>query len=61
MFITTKEIKDQSGKVSTIIESVEQIKQNSSGFAQGLELLSNFETDDNKRMVFIFSRLIPKK
>jgi hypothetical protein len=33
---------------------VEQIKQNSMGFSQGSELLTNFENSDAIRMVFIY-------
>lgn len=54
MVITTKESKDSSNNVKTIVETVEQIKQNSVGFSQGLELLTNFDNADNLRMVYIF-------
>lgn len=56
MIITTKDTKDSTGNVSTIVETVEQIKQNSMGFSQGLELLTNFDNSDNLRMVFIYIR-----
>lgn len=56
MVITTKETKDSSDNVSTIVETVEQIKQNSVGFSQGLELLTNFDNADGLRMVFIYIR-----
>jgi SepF-like predicted cell division protein (DUF552 family) len=56
MIIKTTEIKDASDNTTTVIESVESIKQNSAGFVKGLELLSNFENGDGKRMVFIYSR-----
>ena len=58
MVITTKESKDSANNVTTIVESVEQIKQNSVGFSQGLELLSVFPNGDDKRMVFIYGRAI---
>jgi hypothetical protein len=58
MIITTKEIKDSSNNVRTVVETVEQIKQNSVGFSQGLELLSNFDNADNLRMIFIYIREI---
>lgn len=58
MVITTKESKDSANNVTTIVESVEQIRQNSVGFSQGLELLSVFPNVDDKRMVFIFGRAI---
>ena len=58
MVITTKESKDSANNVKTIVETVEQIKQNSVGFSQGLELLSVFPNGDDKRMVFIYGRAI---
>ena len=58
MVITTKESKDSANNVTTIVESVEQIRQNSVGFSQGLELLSVFPNGDDKRMVFIYGRVI---
>lgn len=56
MIISTKEIKDPSDNVTTIVETVEQIKQNSLGFSKGLELVTNFETSNNLNMVFIYLR-----
>jgi hypothetical protein len=56
MVISTKETKDSTNKTTTIVETVEQIKQNSMGFSQGLELLTNFDNSDAQRMVFIYSR-----
>ena len=61
MVITTKESKDSSNNVKTIVETVEQIKQNSVGFSQGLELLTNFDNSDSLRMVFIYFREIIKE
>ena len=61
MVITTKESKDSTNNVKTIVETVEQIKQNSVGFTQGLELLANFDNTDTKRMVFIYMREIIKE
>ena len=58
MVITTKESKDSANNVKSIVETVEQIKQNSVGFSQGLELLSVFPNGDDKRMVFIYGRAI---
>jgi len=54
MVITTKETKDSTNNVKTIVETVEQIKQNSIGFSQGLEVLTVFEHIDGLRMVFIY-------
>ena len=56
MIITTKEIKDEKNDITTIVETVEQIKQNSVGFSQGLELLTNFDKEDKLRMVWIYVR-----
>ena len=61
MVITTKESKDSTNNVKTIVETVEQIKQNSSGFSQGLELLTNFDNVDGKRGVFIYMRELKKE
>ena len=60
MVIKTTETKDASNNTNTIVETVEQIKQNSTGFTQGLELLTNFDHSDNKRMVFVFARELLK-
>lgn len=56
MVITTKETKDSTNNVKTIVETVELIKQNSVGFSQGLELLTNFDNADSLRIVFIYIR-----
>ena len=55
MIITTKETKDSTKNVKTIVETVEQIKQNSVGFSRGLELLTNFYDSNNFRMIYIYS------
>jgi 6-pyruvoyl-tetrahydropterin synthase len=48
-------------KSSTVVETIESIKENATGFSQGLELLSNFENESAKRVVFIYYREINKK
>ena len=58
MIITTNETKDTTGNVTTIVKTVEQIKQNSMGFSKGLELLTNFDNADSKQMVFFYFREI---
>jgi hypothetical protein len=60
MVIKTTETKDASNNITALTETVEQIKQNSTGFSQGLELLTNFDHSDNKRMVFVFARELVK-
>ena len=47
-------------KTETVVESIESIKENAVGFSQGLELLTNFDDETSKRMVFIFYREIQK-
>jgi 6-pyruvoyl-tetrahydropterin synthase len=47
-------------KTNTVVESIESIKENSMGFSQGLELLTNFDDENSKRMVFIYYREIQK-
>lgn len=56
MVISTKETIDSTNKTTTIVETLEQIKQNSMGFSQGLELLTNFDNADALHMVFIYAR-----
>lgn len=61
MIISTKETKDTLKRSTTVIETLEVIKQNSTGFSQGLELLTNFMNDADKKMVFIYARELSKK
>lgn len=56
MVISTKDVKDSANKVSTIVETIEHIKQNSMGFSQGLELLTNFDSTGNLRVVYVYFR-----
>jgi hypothetical protein len=60
MVIKTTETTDSTSNTNTIVETVESIKQNASGFSQGLELLTNFDNSDGKRMVFIYMRELKK-
>ena len=59
MVIKTTERESKSSS-SVLTEIIESIKQNSSGFSQGLELLSNFDSLDNNRTIFIYIREIKK-
>jgi 6-pyruvoyl-tetrahydropterin synthase len=59
LVIKTREQKTGE-KTETVVESIESIKQNAVGFSQGLELLTNFDDETSKRMVFIFYREIQK-
>ena len=60
MVIKTTEQKTKDSN-NTVVETIESIKQNSMGFSQGLELLTNFDNTDNNRMVFIYFREIKKE
>ena len=59
MVIKTTERESKSSS-SVLTETIESIKQNSSGFSLGLELLSNFDNADNNRTIFIYIREIKK-
>lgn len=48
-------------KTTSVVESLEAIKENSMGFSQGIELLVNFEDEINKRTIFIHYKEITKK
>jgi 6-pyruvoyl-tetrahydropterin synthase len=50
----------ENNQTKSVTESIEQIKQNSIGFSQGLELLTNFENSDSKKMVYVYMREIKK-
>ena len=60
LIIKTTEQKNGE-KSSTVVETIESIKENAIGFSQGLELLNNFEDEKTKKMVFIYYREINKK
>lgn len=57
LVIKTTEQKSNDS-TSTVIETLETIKESSLGFTRGLELLINFDDSDLKRMVFIYYREI---
>ena len=54
LIIRTTEVKDSTGVVTVSEKTIEKI--HSVGFVQGMELLINFATADDKYMVFIYSR-----
>ncbi len=57
MIIKTTERKQKdSNQVS--VEILETIKEQSNGFTQGMELLINFDSANNKEAVFVFSKEI---
>ncbi len=55
LVIKTTETKDSTSTKSTV-EMIESIRESSVGFVQGMELLTNFDTEEGKRMVFIYYR-----
>lgn len=59
LVIITTENKS-TDKPSTAVESIESIKENAMGFVKSMELLTNFDNPDGKRMVFIFYKEMKK-
>lgn len=59
LVIKTTENKS-TDKPSTAVETIESIKENALGFVKSMELLSNFDNGDGKRMVFIFYKEMTK-
>lgn len=55
LVIKTTETKDSTSTKSTV-EMIESIRESSVGFVEGMELLTNFYTEEVKRMVFIYYR-----
>ena len=60
MVIRTKETTDSTSNTHTIVETVETIKENSSGFTQGMEMLTTFDNSDGLRRVFVYCREMVK-
>ena len=59
LVIKTTENKS-TDKPSTAVETIESIKENAMGFVKSMELLTNFDNPDGKRMVFIFYKEMTK-
>lgn len=59
--IKTTETKADSSEVQTTVETIEKIKENSVGFVNGLELLTNFDIEEGKRMLFIYIKKIEEE
>lgn len=59
LVIKTTENKS-TDKPSTAVETIESIKENAVGFVKSMELLTNFDNPDGKRMVFIFYKEMTK-
>lgn len=60
LVIKTSETKSIN-KPNTTVETIESIKVNAIGFVKSMELLTNFDTTDGKRMVFIYIKELNKK
>ena len=60
IIIKTSERKSKISAESTT-ETLETIKENAYGFTQGLELLVNFNNQDETRMVFIYTKELIKQ
>ena len=43
-----------TNNITSIVETIESIKENAMGFVKSMELLINFDNVDGKRMIFIF-------
>jgi hypothetical protein len=59
LVIKTTENKS-TDKQNTAVETIESIKENAMGFVKSMELLTNFDNPDGKRMVFIFYKEMQK-
>jgi hypothetical protein len=59
LVIKTTENKS-TDKPNTAVETIESIKENAMGFVKSMELLTNFDNTDGKRMVFIFYKEMNK-
>jgi hypothetical protein len=47
-------------KPTSAVETIESIKENAMGFVKSMELLTNFDNSDGKRIVFIYYKEIIK-
>lgn len=60
--IKTTEVKQKdSANTKTTLETIETIRENSIGFVKAMELLTNFDIEDGKRMVFIYYKELEEK
>jgi hypothetical protein len=57
----TEEKQKDSAKTKTTIQTIEVIRENSIGFVKAMELLTNFDIEDGKRMVFIYYKELESK
>ena len=60
LVIKTTENKSTDKPATSALETIESIKENAMGFVKSMELLTNFDNPDGKRMVFIFYKEMTK-
>lgn len=58
LIISSNEEKLNDSQIKHIIKTLETIRENSIGFVKSLELLTNFDIEEGKRMTFIFYKEI---
>lgn len=58
---TPEEKQKDSANTKSTIETIEVIRENSIGFVKAMELLTNFDIEDGKRMVFIYYKELDSK
>lgn len=51
---TTEQKQGKNNETITSVETIQTIKENSVGFVKELELLTNFDIEEGKRMLFIY-------
>ena len=61
LVIKTTENKTTDKPTTSAVETIESIKENAMGFVKSMELLTNFDNPDGKRMVFIFYKEMKKQ
>lgn len=58
---TTEEKHKGATESKSTLETIETIKENSFGFVRAMELLTNFEIDEGKRVLFIYFKELKKE
>ena len=58
---TTEEKQKDSANTITTLETIETIRENSIGFVKAMEILTNFDIEEGKRMVFIYYKELEAK
>jgi hypothetical protein len=56
LIIKTTENKTGDKPTTSAVETIESIKENAIGFVKSMEILTNFDNEDGKRMVFVYYR-----